>query len=96
MNMAANERAEHDDSGRCRDPEDTACRDVQVVQRIPGAALPDEERDPRPRAATTPSPIAIVPSFGTEAKLIETMRAPTKIADTMPPRLSTGSLVSLT
>ena len=47
-------------------------------------------------AATIPSPIATVPSFGTEAKLIETMRAPTKIADTMPPRLSTGSLVSLT
>ena len=47
-------------------------------------------------AAITPSPIAMVPSFGTDAKLIETMRAPTKTAEMMPPRLSTGSLVSLT
>ena len=40
------ERAEHDDAGARGDPEDAARRHVEVVQRIPGAALPDEERDP--------------------------------------------------
>src|SRR5262249_25417331 len=47
-------------------------------------------------AAMIPSPIETVPSLGTEAKLIDTMRAPTRTAEMMPPRLSTGSLVSLT
>ena len=43
-----------------------------------------------------PSTSTSVVSFGTGAKLIERMSAPTMTSDRTPPRLSTGSVVSLT
>ena len=46
--------------------------------------------------ATTTSASATRPSFGTGAKLMARIAAPTRIADRIPPRLSTGSDVSLT
>jgi hypothetical protein len=42
------------------------------------------------------SPRMRVPSFGTTAKLMARISAPTRRADSTPPRLSTGSVVSLT
>jgi hypothetical protein len=44
--------------------------------------------------AARPSVRAVV--FGTGAKLIERISAPTRTTDRIPPRLSTGSVVSLT
>ncbi len=41
-------------------------------------------------------PTTSVPMFGTGAKLIARINVPTSSADRMPPRLSTGSTVSLT
>ena len=40
------ERAEHDDPGAGGDPEDAARGDVEVVQRVRGALLPQVEGDP--------------------------------------------------
>jgi hypothetical protein len=50
------------------------------------------------RAATaiTARPRASVPLFGTGAKLIAKIKAPTKRTERTPPRLSTGSAVSFT
>ena len=45
----AHQRAEHDDPRARRDPEDPAPGDVQVVQRVPRAALTDVEADQRGR-----------------------------------------------
>ena len=40
--------------------------------------------------------MASVPAFGTGAKLIERISAPTSTSERMPPRLSTGSVDSFT
>ena len=47
-------------------------------------------------SATTPRPIASVPLPGTGARLIPSTSAATSRIERMPPRLSTGSVVSLT
>ena len=47
-------------------------------------------------AAMAASPSASVPLFGTGAKLIARIKAATSTTERMPPRLSTGSVVSLT
>ncbi len=47
-------------------------------------------------SAINPSPSASVPCSGTGAKLMHNTSAATSSTDRMPPRLSTGSLVSLT
>ena len=47
-------------------------------------------------AATSPSPRAAAPLPGVGAKLIESTSVPTSTADSTPPKLSTGSVVSLT
>ena len=47
-------------------------------------------------AATTSSTIATVFSLGTGRKLIATISPPTNTAESTPPRLSTGSVPSLT
>ena len=71
MNSRAHERAEDDDPGAGRHPEDRPRRDVQVVERDCGPALSKEEgdeareRDREQRRATS------VASFGTGRKLIE-------------------------
>jgi hypothetical protein len=46
--------------------------------------------------ATTASPSTAAPLFGTGAKLIARINAPTRMTDRIPPRLSTGSMDSLT
>ena len=43
----AHQRAEHDDARDGSDPEDPPARDLEVVERVRGAALPDDERDAR-------------------------------------------------
>ena len=43
----SHQRAEHDDAGARGDPEDPPSCHVEVVQRVAGSALPDDERDPR-------------------------------------------------
>ena len=70
--------------------------DVQVVERVRGAALADEEGDERRRLRSRARPSTSAPSFGTGAKLIARMSAPTSTTERIPPRLSTGSVVSLT
>ena len=86
----AHERAEDDDPGAGGDPEDPPAGDVQVVQRVRGAALADDEGDQRGDARGRRGPSASVPLFGTGAKLIARISAPTRTTDRMPPRLSTG------
>ena len=49
-----------------------------------------------PAAATTARPTATVPASGTAAKLIASTNADTMTTDMIPPRLSTGSVASLT
>ena len=67
----------------------------EVVQGIPREPLTEEEPD-RGRDRDDFEPIATFPCSGPEAKLIETTRAPTSYRRRIPPRLSTGSLVSFT
>ena len=43
----AHQRPEHDDPRTCRDPERPAPGDVQVIQRVPRASLPEGEGDQR-------------------------------------------------
>ncbi len=62
----AHERAEHDDAGDGGDPERRPGRDVEVVERVRGPALADDERDRRP-------PTARIASAGDERALV---RAP--------------------
>ena len=59
-------------------------------------SLAQIEGDRAPRARCLPSPSASVPLSGTGAKLIASTSAATSTIDRMPPRLSTGSVVSLT
>src|SRR6266576_2120754 len=54
------------------------------------------KKAPRPRAATTNRLTINVVSFGTAAKLIPRISAPTSTIESTPPRWSTGSVVSLT
>ena len=70
--------------------------DLEVVERVRGPALAEHEgagggeRDQR-RARSPASPLP-----GTGAKLIASTSAATSTIERMPPRLSTGSVVSLT
>jgi hypothetical protein len=91
----AHQRTEHDDPGARRDPERGTGSDLEVVERVRGAALTQSEQneaDDRDRARTSVSVLLL----GTGAKLIERISAATRISDSTPPTLSTGSVPSLT
>ncbi len=90
------QRAEDDDPGQGRDPEDPPGGDREVVERDarPAAGGAGSRRSPPPRRS--PRPTATAPSPGTGAKLIASTSAATITTERMPPRLSTGSVVSLT
>ncbi len=78
-----------------------------ATQNVGRAATPRSYRGLRARrcrstnatvaaAAIARSPIARAPSFGTGAKLMPSTSPPTSTTERIPPRLSTGSVVSLT
>ena len=91
----AHERAEDDDPGAGRDPEDPPAGDLEVVERVRGTTLlPHEGR--RSRERDDGQAQTRVPLPGTGAKLIESTRPATSRTERMPPRLSTGSVDSLT
>ncbi len=92
----AHERAEHDDARARRDPEDAARR-RRRGRRAGSCARRCRRKKATPAAsAIAARPSTSAPSFGTGAKLIARISAPTSTTDRMPPRLSTGSVVSLT
>ena len=68
----------------CRSYRGLAARRCRMTNPIPEAR------------ATIARPATRVPSFGTAAKLIPRINAPTSSADRIPPRLSTGSVPSFT
>ena len=69
------------------------CRSIQRESRAP---LAQEEGRPARRARTPPARAPRRPCSGTGAKLIASTIAATSTIERMPPRLSTGSVVSLT
>ena len=75
---------------------DPAAGDVQVVERVRRAALADDEARPARSDRDRRQPDASAPLFGTGAKLIARISAPTSTTERTPPRLSTGSVVSFT
>ena len=70
--------------------------DVQNDFVSPQGSAAKRGEDVSAAMAMVASPRASAPSFGTGAKLIARMSAPTSTTERMPPRLSTGSLVSFT
>ena len=68
----------------CRSYSGTAARRWRTTKAISAAT------------AMAPRPIASAPSFGTGAKLMARTRLAIATTERMPPRLSTGSVVSLT
>ena len=79
-----------------RDPEVGRRADLQVVERVRGPPLTDEEQRQRRRPRRANSTSTSVPSFGTGAKLIAEDQRADQHDERMPPRLSTGSVASFT
>ena len=93
----AHQRAEHDDPGARPPPRRCAARRRARSYSGTGARRwRMTKATPAPRPRSLPSPSASRPSSGTGAKLMARTSAATSRTDRMPPRLSTGSVVSFT